>query len=127
MGKPAATDRHCLQSLSHLFTLDSNIYVRSTRAGERVMASISRFITGRLKLKVNASKSAVDRPQNRSFLGLSFTGGKSPARRKIAPKALARFKARVKALTKRNQGRSLGHVIATLSAYLRGRVSKNGH
>jgi RNA-directed DNA polymerase len=53
---------------------DNNIYVRSIRAGERVMASISRFITGRLKLKVNKSKSAVDRPQNRSFLGFSFTG-----------------------------------------------------
>jgi RNA-directed DNA polymerase len=99
---------------------DSNIYVRSWRAGERVMASISRFIMGRLKLKVNESKSAVDRPQNRSFLGFSFTGGKSPNRRKIAPEALARFKARVRELTKRNQGRSLGQVIATLSRYLRG-------
>jgi RNA-directed DNA polymerase len=99
---------------------DSNIYVRSMRAGERVMASISRFITRRLKLKVKESKSAVDRPQNRSFLGFSFTGGRSPKRRKLAPKALVRFKARVKELTKRNQGRSLGQVIATLSAYLRG-------
>jgi RNA-directed DNA polymerase len=99
---------------------DSNIYVRSFRAGERVMASINRFITGRLKLRVNASKSAVDRPQNRSFLGFSFTGGKSPNRRKIAPKALARFKARVKELTRRNQGRSLGQVIITLDQYVRG-------
>jgi RNA-directed DNA polymerase len=105
---------------------DSNIYVRSFRAGERVMASISRFITRRLKLKVNESKSAVDRPQNRSFLGFSFTGGKPPTRRKIAPKALARFKARVKELTRRNQGRSLGHVIATLSAYLRGWIGYFG-
>ena len=56
---------------------DINIYVRSMRAGERVMASISRFITKRLKLKVKESKSAVDHPENRSFLGLSFTGGKS--------------------------------------------------
>jgi RNA-directed DNA polymerase len=99
---------------------DSNIYVRSMRAGERVMASISRFITKRLKLKVNESKSAVDHPQNRSFLGFSFTGGKSAKRRKIAPKALARFKARVKELTRRKQGRSLGQVIITLSTYLRG-------
>jgi RNA-directed DNA polymerase len=99
---------------------DHNIYVRSRRAGDRVMASISRFITVRLKLKVNESKSAVDRPQNRSFLGFSFTGGNSPNRRKIAPKALARFKARVKELTRRNQGRSLGQVIAALSQYLRG-------
>jgi RNA-directed DNA polymerase len=99
---------------------DSNIYVRSMRAGERVMASISRFITKHLKLKVNESKSAVDHPQNRSFLGFSVTGGKSAKRRKIAPKALARFKARVKELTRRNQGRSLGQVIITLSTYLRG-------
>lgn len=99
---------------------DHNIYVRSMRAGDRVMASISRFITVRLKLKVNESKSAVDRPQNRSFLGFSFTGGNSPNRRKIAPKALGRFKARVKELTRRNQGRSLGQVITVLSQYLRG-------
>jgi RNA-directed DNA polymerase len=99
---------------------DSNIYVRSRRAGERVMASLRRFITHRLKLKVNAQKSAVDCPQNRSCLGFSFTGGKSPGRRKVAPKALDRFKARVKALTKRNQGRSLQHVITTLNQYLQG-------
>lgn len=105
---------------------DSNIYVRSIRSGERVMTSISRFITGRLKLKVNASKSAVGQPQKRSFLGFSFTGGKSPNRRKIAPEALARFKARVKELTRRNQGRNLGQVITTLSQYLRGWIGYFG-
>ena len=99
---------------------DCNIYVRSARAGARVMASVSRFITQRLKLQVNERKSAVDWPQNRSFLGFSFTGGKSPNRRKIAPKALKRFKARVRELTRRSQGRSLGHVISILSQYLRG-------
>jgi RNA-directed DNA polymerase len=86
----------------------------------RVMARVTRFIMQRLKLKVNGNKSAVDRPQNRSFLGFSFTGGKSPSRRKIAPQALARFKARVKELTKRNQGRSLRQVVTALSVYLRG-------
>jgi RNA-directed DNA polymerase len=105
---------------------DSNIYVRSARAGARVMTSISRFITQRLKLRVNSAKSAVDHPWNRTFLGFSFTGGKRPKRRKIAPKALARFKARVKALTKRNQGRSLKHVITTLSGYLRGWIGYFG-
>lgn len=99
---------------------DCNLYVRSVRAGERVMASVSRFITQRLKLQGNARKSAVDRPQNRSFLGFSFTGGNKPNRRKIAPKALKRFKARVRELTRRSQGRSLGQVIRTLSQYLRG-------
>ena len=99
---------------------DCNIYVRSGRAGARVMASVSRFITRRLKLKVNGKKSAVDRPQPRSFLGFSFTGGKSPNRRKIAPKALAQCKARVKELTRRSQGRSLAQVIPPLAVYLRG-------
>jgi RNA-directed DNA polymerase len=105
---------------------DSNIYVRSARAGARVMTSISRFITQCLKLRVNSGKSAVDHPWNRSFLGFSFTGGKRPKRRKIAPKALVRFKARVKALSKRNQGRSLQYVIATLSRYLRGWIEYFG-
>jgi RNA-directed DNA polymerase len=105
---------------------DSNIYVRSARAGARVLASISCFITRRLKLKVNWNKSTVDRPWKRSFLGFSFTGGKRPKRRKIAPKALARFKARVKTLTRRNQGRSLKHVITTLAAYLRGWIGYFG-
>jgi RNA-directed DNA polymerase len=98
---------------------ECNIYVRSARAGARSMASVIRFITQRLKLKVNGKKSAVDRPQNRSFLGFSFTRSKSLNRRKIAPKALKRFKARVKELTRRSQGRSLGQVITTLSVYLR--------
>ena len=94
---------------------DCNIYVRSARAGARVMASVSRFITRQLKLQVNARKSAVDRPQNRSFLGVSFTGENKPNRRKIAPKAFKRFKVRVRELPRRSQGRSLGHVIRTLS------------
>jgi len=68
MGKPAETARQRLKPLSHSFTLDSNIYVRSARAGARVLASISRFITQHLKLQVNWSKSTVDRPWKRSFL-----------------------------------------------------------
>ena len=99
---------------------DSNIYVRSARAGARVLASIRRFITRRLMRKVNWSTSAVDRPWKRSFRGCSLTGGKRPKRRKIAPKALTRCQAQGKALTRRTQGRSLKHVITTLAAYLRG-------
>jgi RNA-directed DNA polymerase len=95
-------------------------YVRSRRAGERVMASITRFLTHRLKRKVHAQKSAVACPQNRRFLGCSFPGGKSPGRRQVAPKALDRFTARVTALTQRHQGRSLPHVITTLNQYLQG-------
>src|SRR6516165_9109884 len=66
---------------------DCNIYVRSERAGQRVMQSITRFIEGRLKLKVNEAKSAVARPQERKFLGFSFTAGPE-VKRVIAPKAL---------------------------------------
>jgi RNA-directed DNA polymerase len=69
---------------------DCNVYVRSRRAGERVMESLKRFITTRLKLKVNEQKSAVARPWERKFLGFSFTAGKQPKRR-IAPKAVDRW------------------------------------
>src|SRR5579863_2129689 len=66
---------------------DCNIYVRSERAGQRVMDSVKQFISRRLKLKVNDSKSAVAPPVTRKFLGFSFTAGREPKRR-IAPKAL---------------------------------------
>jgi len=98
---------------------DCNIYVRSRRAGERVMASISRFITGKLKLKVNQEKSAVARPWQRKFLGFSFTAAREPKRR-IAPKTLSRFKKRVRELTKRNRGVSLERMVEQLSRYLIG-------
>ena len=83
---------------------DCNIYVRSRPAGERVMASVEQFLTRRLRLKVNAAKSAVDRPYRRKFLGFSFTVGKEP-RRRIASQALARFKSRVRDLTRRTRRR----------------------
>jgi RNA-directed DNA polymerase len=98
---------------------DCNIYVRSQRAGERVMASIERFLTKRLKLKVNKAKSAVDRPVKRKFLGFSFTNRKQP-RRRIAPQSLARFRSRVRELTRRTRGRSLAQVIKELNVYLIG-------
>jgi len=78
---------------------DCNIYVRSQRAGERVMASIERFLTERLKLRVNKAKSAVARPGKRKFLGFSFTSGTQP-RRRIASQSLARFRSRVRELTR---------------------------
>jgi RNA-directed DNA polymerase len=105
---------------------DCNIYVRSRRAGERVMASVTRFLTEKLKLKVNESKSAVDRPWNRKFLGFSFTTGKTPKKR-IAPKALARFKERIRELTSRTRGVSLEQMIETLSRYLQGWRGYFGH
>src|SRR4029077_1794712 len=78
---------------------DSNIYVRSEQAGQRVMESIRRFITKRLKLKVNEKKSAVARPQERKFLGFSFTDGPE-IRRTIALKAVGRFKDWIRDITR---------------------------
>jgi RNA-directed DNA polymerase len=98
---------------------DCNIYVRSQKAGERVMASIEQFLAKRLKLKVNKAKSAVAKPSVRKFLGFSFTGGKEP-RRRIAPQAIARFKAKVRELTRRTRGASLPQVVKELSIYLVG-------
>src|SRR5437764_3033822 len=98
---------------------DSNIYVRSQRAGQRVMTSISKFITSKLKLKVNDEKSAVDRPGERKFLGFSFTWNREP-KRKIAPKAIARFKQRVRELTRRTRGVSVETMIQQLNRYLIG-------
>jgi len=99
---------------------DCNIYVRSQRAGERVMRSVSRFITRRLKLKVNESKSAVDKPQNRKFLGFTFTGGRQPNRRKIASESLRRFRAQVRRFTRRNRSINLEERVRQLAIYLRG-------
>lgn len=98
---------------------DANIYVRSRRAGERVMQSISQFLTVRLKLKVNQGKSAVARPWERKFLGFSFTNGKEPKRR-IAPKAIQRFKDRIRELTCRTRGISMERMVAELTQYVRG-------
>jgi RNA-directed DNA polymerase len=98
---------------------DCNIYVRSQRAGERVMASIEKFLEKRLRLKINKAKSAVAKPSVRKFLGFSFTGGTEP-RRRIAPQAIARFKAKVRGLTRRTCGKSLAQIAKELSVYLIG-------
>ncbi len=105
---------------------DCNIYVRSWRAGERVMAGVRGFLAKRLKLVVNAAKSAVDRPARRSFLGFSFTPGATPKRR-VAPKALARFKERVRKLTRCVKSVSIDQLIKELSSYLIGWRGYFGH
>jgi RNA-directed DNA polymerase len=96
---------------------DCNIYVRSERAGERVLAGMKQFLARRLRLKVNEQKSAVGKPSERKFLGYSFTK-EATVRRRIAPQSVARFKERVRKLTKR--GRSLPLVVTDLSRYLQG-------
>ena len=98
---------------------DCNIYVRSERAGQRVMENITRFITQKLKLKVNEAKSAVARPQERKFLGFSFTSGPE-VRRIIAPKALDRFQRRIREITRRAKSVSTETTMEALAPYLRG-------
>jgi RNA-directed DNA polymerase len=105
---------------------DCNLYVRSARAGQRVMASVSRYLTGKLRLKVNESKSAVARPWERKFLGFSFTMDREPKRR-IAPKALGRLKERVRELTRRTRSIRLEAMVEPLSRYLTGWRAYFGH
>jgi len=99
---------------------DCNIYVASERAGERVMASITRFIEGKLKLKVNREKSAVARPGGRKFLGYSFTRERR-TRIRVAEASIDRFKEKAKALFRGSQGRNLGRFVnETLNPLIRG-------
>jgi RNA-directed DNA polymerase len=98
---------------------DSNVYVRSERAGQRVMESISRFITQKLKLKVNEEKSAVARPEQRKFLGFSFTAGPE-VKRIVAPKALNQFKRRIRDITRRAKSVSIETTMNELAPFMRG-------
>ena len=98
---------------------DCNIYVKSKEAGERVMASITRFLAGRLKLTVNAAKSAEEQPWKRKFLGYSLTWHKAPKLR-IAPTSLKRQEDKIRGVLKGARGRSLTKVIAELNPILRG-------
>ena len=99
---------------------DCNVYVRSRRAGERVMRAMVRFITKTLSLRVNEAKSAVDEPKKRKFLGYTFHGR---SKLRIATKSIERLKARVRELTRRKVSISLEDRLATLSRYLRGWMS----
>src|ERR1700680_4121659 len=118
-----------LEARSHRFVRyadDCNIYVRSERAGQRVMESVKRFIASKLKLKVNEAKSAVAKPQERKFLGFSFYMGKRGPGRRIAPKALDKFKERVREVTLGSRGRSMKQTIEDLSRYLKGWIAYFG-
>jgi RNA-directed DNA polymerase len=98
---------------------DANIYVRSRSAGERVMASVRRFLERKLRLKVNEAKSAVDRPWNRTFLGFTFTR-RPPNRRKVSEKALKAFKAKVRERTGRTRGRTIRQIVQELRQWMLG-------
>jgi RNA-directed DNA polymerase len=98
---------------------DCNIYVKSFRAGQRVLNSITQYLEGKLKLKVNQEKSAVDRPWKRKFLGFSFYIGKQ-VRIRLAPKTIERLKGKIKEMTQRSQPIPLDRRVQRISQYLKG-------
>lgn len=98
---------------------DCNIYVRTKAAGERVMASITRFLAERLRLKVNSAKSAVDRPWVRTFLGYSVTVHKQP-RLRVAAKSVARLRGKLRTTLRQGRGRTLARTVEDLAPILRG-------
>jgi RNA-directed DNA polymerase len=111
-----------LEKRGHRFARDAddaNMYVRSRQAGERVMASVTRFLERKLRLKVNEAKSAVDRPWNRKFLGFTFTR-RQPHRRQVSEKALKAFKAKVREITGRTRGRTIRQIVKELRQLMLG-------
>ena len=98
---------------------DVNVYVKSRRAGERVLGSLEIYLAKRLRLKVNREKSAVDRPWKRTFLGYTFSWHRVPKLR-IAKESVRRFKRKIRELTRRGRGWSLRRTVETLSPALRG-------
>lgn len=117
-----------LEHRGHLFVRyadDSNVYVRSKRAGQRVLRSITRFLSSRLKLKVNEAKSAVGRPWERKFLGFTFSRRDLCLR--ISDAAVKRFKEKVKAITSRTRGRRIEQIAEEICRYLLGWKGYFGH
>ena len=96
---------------------DSGIYVKSKRAGDRVKASVTRFVLRRMKLRVNEPKSGVNQPGYTKYLGFGFTIGTTKPRIRIHSKSLDRFRARVRVLTVRTRGRKIEHVVRELTEY----------
>jgi RNA-directed DNA polymerase len=101
---------------------DANVYVRSEAAGERVMASLERFLVKRLRLQVNRDKSAVARPWRRKFLGYSVTVDRKP-KLKVAPQSIKRLKGKLSQAFRQGRGRNLGRVIRDLGPVIRGWVA----
>lgn len=101
---------------------DCNIYVRSRRAGERVLDGVERFLREKLRLTVNRAKSAVDRPWNRKFLGYTFTHHYQP-KFKVSPESIKRFKGRLREELRKARGRNVRTVLAKLQPVLIGWVS----
>ena len=101
------------------YTDDCNIYVRSKRAGDRVLVRVTKFLSRRLKLKVNTAKSAVERPWKRTFLGFTVTH-RRPYRRKVSEESIKRLKTEVRRITRRTRVATLVRVISELRMYLTG-------
>jgi len=101
---------------------DCNVYVKSKRAGQRVLESLTGFLASKLKLKVNAEKSAVARPWERKFLGYSMTFHKQP-RLKVAPAVVDRIKGKLREIFRAARGRNIRRVIEELTPVLRGWVN----
>jgi RNA-directed DNA polymerase len=101
---------------------DCNIYVKSRRAGQRVLENLTRFLANRLRLKVNSEKSAVERPWNRKFLGYSMTFHRKP-RLKVAAASVERMKGKLKELFRAGRGRKLGTLTKELTPVMRGWVN----
>jgi RNA-directed DNA polymerase len=99
---------------------DCVIFVRSKRAGNRVMESVSRFIEKKLRLKINRQKSAVGRPWDRKYLGFCMTNSRKAPKIRIHWKTIKRFKERVREITARRRGRSISQVIRELNTFTRG-------
>ncbi len=110
-----------LQRQGHRFARyadDCNIFVKSKRAGERLMRNVTRYLSDSLRLTVNAQKSAVDRPRNRKFLG--FTVSRVGARIKVADSAIDKLKAKIRELTRRTRGHRLSDIVQELKTALTG-------
>jgi RNA-directed DNA polymerase len=101
---------------------DCNIYVKSEAAGQRVKSSITKFLSQRLRLKVNEDKSAVARPWRREFLGYTMTMHRQP-KLKVSEKAVKRAKDRIRELLNKGRGRRLSDVIRELTLFMRGWIS----
>jgi len=110
-----------LEARGHRFARyadDCNIYVKSKRAGERVLHNLKRYLCNALKLSINDAKSAVDRPWRRTFLG--FTMSPKDKRLKVSNKAINAFKEKVRRLSRRTRGRTMYTIIAELKQYIQG-------
>ena len=102
---------------------DCNIYVQSQRAGERVMASVTQFLEKKLRLRVNRDKSAVAEPVTRKFLGFRIRGRGAKAQIGIAPRSREKAEERIRRMTARNRGKSIGSVLEELRSFTDGWVA----